>query len=100
MKRVVRATTGTTDNLIDALNSRIDTLDDGVMTSTDVNAESDVEEDDADYRYEIQDTRGLPQTGQYDSYKFEEWYELEEFLDENPEVMESIENGYATIVEL
>lgn len=93
MKRVVRAARGTTDNLIDALNARIDQLDGGVTTATKVQA------DEVDYKYEIQDSRGLPQAG-YDSYKFEDWYEVEDFLDENPDVAENIENGYATIVNL
>lgn len=30
---------------------------------------------------------------------FETWYELDEYLDSNPDVMDRIENGYAFITE-
>lgn len=95
MKLLVRAGTGTPGSLVNALQDRIDMLEDGIVTSTKVTCENDL-----DYKYEIQDTQGLPQTGMYDSYKFEEWWELEDFLDNNPDVMENIQDGYATIVEL
>lgn len=95
MKRYIKSATGSTFDLINALQNRIDDIEDGVVTSTQVKGS----EDDADYRYAIEDTRGLPQAG-VDVQKFEEWYELEEYLDENPDVMERIQDGYATIVEL
>lgn len=49
-------------------------------------------------RYEIHDSRWLPQCG-CEITIFEEWWEVEEYLDENPDVMERIEQMYATIVE-
>lgn len=49
--------------------------------------------------YEIHDTYGAPQCG-CEIIRFEEWYELEEYLDANPDVMERIEGGYAAIKEL
>lgn len=52
-----------------------------------------------EYQYQIQESFGAPQAG-CTFFNFEEWYELEEFLDEFPVVQEDIENGYATIVEL
>lgn len=52
-----------------------------------------------EYQYQIQESFGTPQAG-YTCFNFEEWYELEEFLDEFPVVQDDIENGYATIVEL
>ena len=48
--------------------------------------------------YEIHDTYGAPQCG-VEIVKFDYWYELEEYLDQHPEVNERIENGYATICE-
>lgn len=95
MKRYIKLATGSTFDLINALQNRIDDIEDGVVTSTQVKGR----DDDADYKYAIEDTRGLPQAG-VDVQKFEEWWELEEFLDENPDVMESIQDGYAAIVEL
>lgn len=52
-----------------------------------------------EYHYQIQESFGAPQAG-CSYFNFEEWYELEDFLDEFPVVNEDIENGYATIVEL
>lgn len=48
-------------------------------------------------KYEIHDSHGLPQCG-CEVIQFETWGELEEYLDANPEVMERIEEMYATIV--
>ena len=160
MKKFVKAGQGTSVDLLNALEQKIDMLEDNVVTSTQVKGSTDEFEnrvvdsmidrlaDDivdvdtdkmlevlysinpdmndvyeipysqwknvvdqckeekydgpeaAEYKYEIQDTHGLPQTGMYDSYKFEEWYELEEFLDNNPDVRENLDDGYATIIEL
>ena len=49
--------------------------------------------------YIIQDSCGLPQCGNYDEYKFAEFWELEEFLDSNPDIMERIRDQYAIIIE-
>lgn len=48
--------------------------------------------------YEIHDTHGAPQCG-CEVIAFETWWELEEYLDEHPDVMERIHEMYATIVE-
>lgn len=49
-------------------------------------------------RYEVHDTYGAPQCG-CEVRKFAEWWEVEEYLESNPEVLYRIEEGYATIVE-
>ena len=49
--------------------------------------------------YEIHDSHGAPQCG-CEIIRFEEWYEVEEYLDEHPDVMERIDQMYATIVEV
>lgn len=162
MKKLVRAAIGSTQDFINALEQRIDVLEDGVVTSTQVNASTEdfdnrivdsmierlgddivhvdtdklidvlfdlnpdmstvyevnnrtwsslvdscTESDDdfadsgSEYhsKYEIHDTRGIPQAGE-DVYQFDEWYEVEDFLDQNPDVQERIDEGYATITEV
>ena len=49
-------------------------------------------------KYIIQDSHWMPQAG-CESIGFEEWYEVEEFIESDPGFMERLENGYATIVE-
>lgn len=49
-------------------------------------------------KYEIHDSKGAPQCG-CEITKFDEWYEVEEYLEAHPDVYERIRNGYATIVE-
>ena len=56
-------------------------------------------EDNVEYQYSIEDTHGTPQAGM-EVLDFETWDELQEYLDENPDVQERIEEGYATIKEL
>lgn len=48
--------------------------------------------------YVIDDSYGAPQCG-YERITFEAWYELEEYLDARPDVMERIEDGYAILFE-
>lgn len=48
--------------------------------------------------YIIEDSYGAPQAG-YDVIEFDDWHEVEEYLDENPDVAERIEDGYAIIKE-
>jgi len=48
--------------------------------------------------YEIHDSRGAPQCG-CEITRFEFWWELEEYIDEHPDVYERIGEMYATIVE-
>lgn len=74
----------------------------GNMTKEQVNKLNEMEGPEnpgPEYQYQIQESFGTPQAG-CSYFNFEEWYELEEFLDEFPVVQEDIENGYATIVEL
>ena len=61
--------------------------------------ESEPEEDNAEYQYSIEDTHGTPQAG-LEVLDFETWDELQEYLDDNPDVQKRIEEGYATIKEL
>ena len=49
--------------------------------------------------YIIEDNCGLPQCGNYETYSFTEFWELEEFLDDNPDIMERIRDQYAIIIE-
>ena len=49
--------------------------------------------------YEIHDGHGAPQYG-CEIIRFEEWGEMEEYLDEHPDVMERIDQMDATIVEV
>ena len=159
MKKVVRGSRGTAQDFINALNNRIDDIQNGTVASTQVAAtteefedriadsiidrlgdeivdvdtdklldvlydidpdmknvydiprsqwesavdkcrESAVEEEDnVEYQYSIEDTHGTPQAG-LEVLDFETWDELQEYLDENPDVQERIEEGYATIKEL
>ena len=57
------------------------------------------EEDSVEYQYSIEDTHELPQAG-IEVLDFETWDELQEYLDENPDVQKRIQEGYATIKEL
>lgn len=49
--------------------------------------------------YIVKDNCGFPQCGNYDEYTFSEFWELEEFLDDNPDIMERIQDQYAVIIE-
>lgn len=51
-----------------------------------------------DERYCIIDTRGIPQCGAAYIF-FDAWFELDYYLDENPDIMERISEGYAIIQE-
>lgn len=113
MKKLVRAATGSAADMLNAFQDKLEGLETGVVTSTRVEADEEYskhdfwddlydeeeEEEEPNYQYAIHDSYGSPQAGN-DVTKFEEWYELEEYLDENPDVMERIEEGYARIVEL
>lgn len=48
--------------------------------------------------YKLIDTYEAPQCTP-EVLTFETWYELEEYLDSNPDVMLRYENGYAFIIE-
>ena len=50
------------------------------------------------WKYKLEDSYGAPQAG-CDIKYFSEWYELEEYLEDNPDVEERISEGYATIKE-
>lgn len=49
--------------------------------------------------YEIHDTHGAPQCG-CEVLRFEWFYELEEYLEDNPDVEERIREDYAFIKEV
>ena len=49
-------------------------------------------------KYEIHDSHGAPQCG-CEVTRFETWWELQEYLDEHPDVVERLEERYATIIE-
>ena len=113
MKKLVRAATGSAADMLNAFQDKLAGLETGVVTSTKVEADEgyskydfwddlydeDEEEEEPNYQYAVEDTYGAPQAG-VDVKKFQEWYELEEYLDQNPDVEERIEEGYARIVEL
>ena len=48
--------------------------------------------------YKLQDSHSAPQCG-CEIISFNEWWEVEEYLDANPDVMERISEGYAVITE-
>lgn len=48
--------------------------------------------------YQIHDSYWAPQC-ECEVTTFEEFYEMEDYLDANPDVMERIREGYATITE-
>lgn len=50
-------------------------------------------------KYEVHDSRWLPQCG-CEVNGFEFWGELEDFIYSDDELLERIQTGYATIVEL
>lgn len=115
MKRVIKSSTCT--DMINAFNKRINQLQDQPVASTCVNCETEfygdmtqeqvnrlndlsgAENPGPEYKYQILESWGAPQAG-CEFFNFEEWYEVEEFLEEFPVVQEDIENGYATIKEL
>ena len=49
--------------------------------------------------YQIQDSHGAPQCG-CEIIDFGDWWEVEEYLDANLEVVERISEGYALIKEV
>lgn len=57
------------------------------------------EQDGVDYEYKLEDTYGFPQAG-VDVKYFETWTDLEEYLEENPDVEERIAEGYAGIFDV
>lgn len=48
--------------------------------------------------YEIHDSHGMPQCG-CDVKRFTEWYDVEEYVEMNPNIMERFDEMYATIIE-
>jgi hypothetical protein len=85
----IQAARGTIDEMLDAFENRIDELENGeaVNLSTEVTAS-----------YELHDSYEAPQAGE-EVLTFADWYELQDYLDENPDVEDRINNGYACIVE-
>ena len=48
--------------------------------------------------YKIMDTFEAPQAG-CEVIQFDDWYELDEYLDEHPDVADRVETLYAVIIE-
>lgn len=115
MKRVIKSST--CGDMINAFNKRIDKLQGQPVASTCVKGETEfygdmtqeqvdrlnelsgVENPGPEYNYQIQECWGAPQAG-CEFFNFQDWYEVEDFLEEFPIVQEDIENGYAMIKEL
>lgn len=115
MKRVIKSST--CGDMIKAFNKRIDQLKKQPVASTCVNCETEfygdmtqeqvdrlnelegLENPGPEYKYQIQECFGAPQAG-CSFFNFEEWYEVEDFLDEFPVVQQDIEDGYALIKDL
>ena len=57
------------------------------------------EQNDITYAYKLEDTYGAPQAG-VDVKYFETYYDLDEYLEENPDVQDRIDEGYALVKEL
>lgn len=94
---------------INGIRYKIDYFEEGLVVTEeteaedeelDVDSDHDFEDDDAMIAssYRIEDSYGAPQAG-VDVKEFDEYYEMQDYLDENPDVMERIEEGYATVVE-
>jgi hypothetical protein len=86
---------GSTKDMINAFQNRIDELkDDGV----DTNASTDVEASAFETHYILEDTYEAPQAGS-DVLEFDSYDELINYLDDNPDVMDRINDGYACVKE-
>lgn len=48
--------------------------------------------------FELHDSHGAPQCG-CEVIRFEEWYEVEDYISEHPDVCERIDKGYAVVLE-
>lgn len=98
-KQQRRMNTMPINDMIDDFENRIDQLEtfEDIDLATDVNVEASSTS--MEPRYKLCDSRGLPQAGCDEEY-FDEWYELEEYLDENPDVQDRISEGYAWIEDL
>lgn len=48
--------------------------------------------------YKLFNTHGAPQCG-CEILEFEEWYEVDQYIDENPDIILAIAEGYAWIEE-
>lgn len=83
----IKATTGTVDQMIDAFKTRITELEseDTVNLSTEVTV-----------GYELHDSYGAPQAGA-EITKFDNYRELIEYIESNPDVQDRIDRGYAYI---
>ena len=50
-------------------------------------------------RYKFSNTHGVPQAG-VEVIEFDDYDEFQEYLDENPEIQDDIDNGYARLEEI
>ena len=57
-----------------------------------------IRNDGSQFIYILKDTCGLPQCGSI-STCFDDWYELQDYIEDDEELLERLEQGYAVIVE-
>lgn len=93
MKKKIIAKTGSIDQMLSEFQTRIDELDSGVETSTNIQSSSGW-----DTHYVLEDSYGAPQAG-VDRKVFDTFDELQDYILENPDVEERVNEGYATYYE-
>lgn len=86
---------GSTKDMMDAFQNRIDEIKDGV---SDTNSSTNVEASELETHYILEDTYEAPQAGS-DVLEFNSYDELINYLDDNPDVMDRICDGYAYVKE-
>lgn len=99
--RSIKASTSTGQDMLMAFEQKLNQLEGGVMESEDIVTEDLDNVSCSGFgttKYVLEDTYGVPQAG-VETLIFDEYYELEEYLDEHPDVMERISEGYAFIRE-
>lgn len=84
---------GGLDQFIEEVDNRIAELKggNGIDSSSDVEASSGT-------KYVLEDTYGAPQAG-VDTIEFDSIYDVQDYLDENPDVQDRINEGYAGVYE-
>lgn len=93
--KITAKTHGSTADMIDAFQNRVDELKD---SGVDANASTDVEASAFETHYILEDTYEAPQAGS-DEIEFDSYDELIDYLDDNPDVMDRISDGYALVKE-
>lgn len=93
--KITAKTHGSTADMIDAFQNRVDELKD---SGVDANSSTDVEASAFETHYILEDTYEAPQAGS-DEIEFDSYDELIDYLDDNPDVMDRISDGYALVKE-